>query len=338
MKRMLSLWLLTALAVVSMTACGGGHKSNRRDPSTDTIALQACPQFRSDNAMNDIVTQCDFGARVPGSEAWDLCSQWIVERFRALGLDTEVQATEVTAWDGNRLPCRNIMARMNPGAADRILLCAHWDSRPWADNDPDEKNHRTPVPAANDGASGVAVLLELARVLTADGKVGTGIDFVCFDAEDSGAPQWAEGEEDTSETWCLGSQHWAKEAERNGYRARFGVLFDMVGGRGATFAMEGVSRHYAEPVVQLIWHLAQQLGYAAYFPLTDGGYVTDDHLPLNQTAHVPTVDIVPSHDDGPSSFGPTWHTVNDTPENIDPNVLEAVGQTVLQLIYNDYAE
>ncbi len=338
-KRRTSLFLGCLLAgFLLFTACDNGRKSNRRDATTDTIALQACPRFEADSAMQYIVEQCEFGPRVPGSEAWDRCSQWIQSRFKRMGIDVEVQSTEVTAWDGTKLPCRNIIARINPSASDRLLLCAHWDCRPWADNDPDEQNHHKPILAANDAASGVAMLIELARQIVADGTLKTGIDLVCFDVEDYGAPQWAEGEEDTSDTWCLGSQYWSRQAAENGYKARFGILFDMVGGRGATFSMEGFSRHYADPIVLMLWHLARQIGYSHYFPLTDGGFVTDDHVPVNQIAHVPTIDIIPHHEDGPSSFGPTWHTLSDTPENIDPNVLEAVGQSVLQLIYNDNAE
>lgn len=286
--------------------------------------------------MHTIVAQCELGPRVPGSEAWKLCGDSIVAWFTELGLEVEEQQTTVTRYDGQTIPCRNITARLNANDPDRILLCTHWDSRPWADNDPDEANHKRPVLAANDGASGVAVLRELARVLTSDGTIGTGIDFVCFDAEDCGTPQWADIENDSEEsTWCLGSKVWSTEAAQANYGARFGILFDMVGGRGSTFSRESVSMHYAQPVVELLWHIAQQLGYGHYFPLRDGGGIVDDHVNVNQIARVPCIDIVPYHTDGPSSFGPTWHTVSDTPENIDPNVLEAVGQSVLQLIYND---
>jgi len=290
--------------------------------------------------MLSIEKQCEYGPRVPGSEAWRKCGDWIAERFRLLGCDVEEQTTQVTTYDGTQIPCRNIIAKYNSSNPDRILLCAHWDSRPWADNDPDEKNHHKPILAANDGASGVAVMLELARVIAQDSlPIKTGIDFICFDAEDYGCPQWAENDNiETSETWCLGSAYWAQQAAENQYRARFGVLFDMVGGRGSTFSMEGVSKEYAEPIVQMLWHIAHQIGYGHYFPIRDGGYMIDDHVPVNRIARVPCIDIIPYHTDGPSNFGPTWHTVNDTPENIDTNVLEAVGQSVLQLIYNDNAE
>ncbi len=333
----IKIFFLSAICI-ALCSCNGRTRGGADRP--DTIAMQPCPTFQSDSAMQSIVTQCEFGPRVPGSDGWKRCGQWIADQFKALGLQVEEQNASVTAYDGSSIPCKNIIARLNPENKDRILLCAHWDSRPWADNDPNEMYHKTPILAANDGASGVAVMLELARVMTRDSlKVKTGIDFICFDAEDYGTPQWAENDStDTSETWCLGSTFWARQAVENQYRARFGILFDMVGGRGSTFAMEGVSKEYAEPVVQMLWHIAHQIGYGHYFPLTDGGYMVDDHVPVNRIAHVPCVDIIPYHTDGPSNFGPTWHTMNDTPENIDTNVLEAVGQSVLQLIYNDNAE
>ena len=323
--------------VFLLLAAGCGHKTTQGD-RPDTIALQPCPQFVAENAMQHIVKQCELGPRVPGTAAWKACGDSIVSWFTALGLTVTEQQTTVKMYDGTDYPCRNITASLNPENRDRILLCAHWDSRPWADNDPDEANHKKPVPAANDGASGVAVMLELARILAAADSIQTGIDFVCFDAEDAGHPQWDE-QEDASETgeggWCLGSRYWAEQALASGYQARFGILFDMVGGRGSTFSREGYSLQYAQPVVDLLWHIAQQIGYGHYFPLKEGGYITDDHVNVNQIARVPCIDIVPYHTDGPSSFGPTWHTLSDTPENIDPNVLEAVGQSVLQLLYND---
>ncbi len=334
MRNILYLLLPFAAVCCMAASCKGRTQSTRK--KADTITMVRCPKFQADSAMQYIVKQCDFGPRVPGTEAWAQCSEWIVNKFQGMGCETEVQATEVKVWDGTMVPCRNIIARINPQAADRILLCAHWDSRPWADNDTDEKNHKVPVLAANDGASGVAVILELARNIMQDSaKITLGIDLVCFDVEDMGAPEWAEVYESDGDEWCLGSLYWASRAAQDGYRARFGILFDMVGGRGSTFAMEGISRHYADPIVQLLWNTAKQLGYGHFFPKKDGGYITDDHINVNRIAQIPTIDIIPYHEDGPSNFGPTWHTVNDTPENIDPNVLEAVGQSVLQLIYNE---
>ena len=321
-----------AIVTLALSACGGKTKSETR--SADTIALAACPTFSASNAMRHIQAQCDFGPRVTGSEASRLCGDYIAAQFRQYGATVEEQTAEVTTWDGSKLMARNITARTNPDTPDRILLCAHWDSRPWADNDPDEANHHTPVLAANDGASGVAVMLELCRLLQTQ-PLSVGVDMVCFDAEDMGTPQWAEAETYESATWCLGSAAWAQAALEAGYQARYGVLLDMVGGRGTTFSREQHSMRFAQPIVSVFWQLAGQLGYRPFFPLTDGGYVTDDHVNVNAIAGIPCIDIIPYCQDGPSSFGPTWHTIHDTPDNIDPNVLEAVGQTLTQLIYNE---
>ena len=319
------------LLLLLLVSCGGKTK---QAGGRDTIPMQPCPKFVAGNAMQHIQQQCALGPRVPGTAAWRACGDSIVAWFSALGLDVEEQETTVTLYDGSQFPCRNIIAHINPDNTDRILLCAHWDSRPWADNDADKRNHHTPVPAANDGASGVAVMLELARIISAADDLKTGIDFVCFDVEDCGTPQWDEGDYEEN-SWCLGSRYWSEQAAENRYQARFGILFDMVGGRGSTFSREGYSMQYATPVVEMLWHIARQLGYGHYFPLRDGTFITDDHVCVNQIAQVPCIDIIPYHTDGPSGFGPTWHTLQDTPENIDPNVLEAVGQSVLQLIYND---
>lgn len=328
MKRLLPIILLAV--VVS-----GCHKQTKFVPGPDdTIALQACPQFDSLRAMATVEAQCKFGPRVAGSEASRLCGDYLIKELRALGLEVEEQTSEATRYDGEPVSVRNIIARLNPEARSRFLLCAHWDSRPWADQDADSTLHRTPILGANDGASGVAVLLEMARCLK-EQPIQSGVDFVLFDAEDMGTPTWAENDSvDTTPTWCLGSQAWASKAFMEGYDAMAGVLFDMVGGRGTSFAREGLSVYHAKNIVDTLWQIARQLGYADIFQDRDGGYLVDDHAPVNQTANIPCVDIVANNPTG-VSFGPTWHTTQDTPENIDPHVLRAAGQTVLQWIYNE---
>ena len=347
-QKLLSLSVLPAIVILLLASCGG--QSKKKPVTADTIALAPCPRFQADSAMLYIHEQCSFGPRVTGSDAAQRCGDYIAERFKAFGAEVEEQTGDVTVWDGSKLPARNIIARIPPrpatdgdsasadgqtaSAPNRILLCAHWDSRPWADNDPDEANHHSPILAANDGASGVAVLLEICRLLQQQ-PPSVGIDMVCFDAEDMGTPEWAEDRIGSSDTWCLGSRLWAERAKAEGYKARYGILLDMVGGRGATFAREGISQELAQHVVGRVWQLAGQLSYRQFFPLTDGGHITDDHINVNLIAHVPCIDIIPYYREGPSSFGPTWHTIDDTPDNIDPNVLDAVGQTITQLIYNE---
>ena len=313
-----------------------GRETARKTKTAEAIALAPCPRFDADSAMLFIEEQCAFGPRVTGSKESQLCGDYIAARFRQYGADVTEEEDEVRLYDGSTLKARNIIASLNKENTDRLLLCAHWDSRPWADNDPNEENWEKPVLAANDGASGVAVLMELCRLMQQQ-PIPVGIDFVCFDAEDLGAPEWETLDNEAEDSWCLGSKVWAEKAREKGYKARYGILLDMVGGRGSTFSRERLSRRYAEPVVEKVWNMAHQLGFGHYFRQRDGGNLMDDHVYVNLVACIPCIDIVPYFVDGPSSFGPTWHTIHDTPENIDPNVLVAVGQTLTQILYNEAA-
>ena len=322
------------IAGILLSACPAcRYSTGNQTAGKDTIAMAQAPDFNADSAYAYTAAQCEFGPRVPNSEAHRQCGEYIAGTFKRFGAKVIDQYADLTAYDGTILKSRNIIASYNPEADTRILICGHWDSRPWADNDPDPKNHHTPVLAANDAASDVAVMLEMARLIQQH-PLNIGVDFICFDSEDYGMPQWEEdnGREDG---WCLGSQYWSANPHVYGYRARFGILMDMVGGQGSTFHQEGFSRNYAAQVVDLVWKTAAQLGYGNYFPSSEGGYVTDDHVPVNRTAQIPCIDIVPHFTDAPSSFGPTWHTVNDNMDHIDKRVLKAVGQTVLQVIYNE---
>ena len=334
MKKSVFSFVLALAAVVvacSCASCKNAAKSAATDP--DTVALVG-PTFRADSAYAFAAKQCSFGERTMNSKAHDLCGDWIVSKLREFGMKVETQDAELTGWDGTKLRSRNIIARFHPERTTRILLCAHWDSRPWADNDPDSTNWRKPVMAANDGASGVAVMLELARLMRNDTTLKVGVDFVCFDAEDYGTPQWVDNP-DGSDTWALGAQYWAEHLPQ-GYEARYGILLDMVGGEGAHFYEEGVSKQYAGEIVNKVWRTASQIGYGSFFPMKDGGMITDDHVPVNEKAGIPCIDIIAFYPDcQQSSFGPTWHTVNDTMEHIDPNVLKAVGQTVVQVLYTE---
>lgn len=297
------------------------------------------PVFNADSAYAFTKAQCDFGPRNMNSRGHDLCGEWIVNKFREYGCKVTTQRANLTGYDGTTLRSCNIMASINPEATTRILLCAHWDSRPWADNDPDQSNWKKPIIAANDAASGVAVMLELARIIN-NGKAEKalrpqlGVDFVCFDAEDWGTPQWADVPDD-ADSWALGAQYWSKNLPQ-GYEARYGILLDMVGGVRAQFFQEGISLQYAPEIVKKVWRSAREVGFGSYFPKRMGGMVTDDHVPVNRYAKIPTIDIIPFYPDcKQSGFGPTWHTLADNMENIDRNTLRAVGQTLVQVIYKE---
>ena len=318
--------LFYIVAGLCLFGCGNTQKS-----ATETMKTEqpVGPAFSADSALLYCQQQCDFGPRTMNSEAHERCAKWIADKFRQAGMQVSLQQATLTGYDGTPLQATNIIASYRPEQKERIMLCAHWDSRPWADNDPDEANHKKPVLAANDGASGVAVMLEIARLL--DSEIG--IDFVCFDAEDWGVPQWADYKGNDGDTWALGAQYWSTHHD-DGHKPRFGILLDMVGGQGARFYQEGVSLYYAPNIVRRVWAAAETVGFGSYFPNEEGGQITDDHVPVNQKAGIPCIDIIPHYPDcAQSSFGPTWHTVKDDMEHLDKNTLQAVGQTLIQVIY-----
>ncbi len=326
-KRSLSR-ILIMTAVALLCACGTSKKSQGSEQTVVSI------EFNADSAYAFCAAQCDFGPRIMNSEAHEQCSQWIQQQFHQYGYQVQTQQADLKGYDGTILKSTNILATKSATAdKPRIMICAHWDSRPWADNDPDEANWRKPVMAANDGASGVAVMLELARLLTRHDSANYAVDFICFDAEDWGIPQWED--EADSDSWALGAQYWAGNQQGNTSNYQFAVLLDMVGGQGARFYREGFSMKYARHIVEQIWQAANTAGYGTIFPLKDGGFVTDDHLPVNEKAGIPCVDIINHYPEcEQSSFGPTWHTVNDDMQHIDRHTLKAVGQTLVQLIYS----
>ena len=318
-----------------VTSCG----LRKQAASNDVAVLQPVgPAFCADSAFAFCEAQCEFGPRTMNSQAHEDCGVWIMEKFKSYGMSVTPQKALLKGYDGTMLRATNIIASYRPDLTDRILICAHWDSRPWADNDPDESNWHKPVLAANDGASGVAVMLELARLLSPDSCLLTpslGIDFLCFDAEDWGFPQWEEAN-DPGDTWALGAQYWAANPHVDGYKARYGILLDMVGGQGAQFYQEQQSLRYARSIVDKVWRASQVVGFGSFFPTREGVGITDDHLPVNRVAKIPCIDIIPYYPDcAQSSFGPTWHTVNDDMAHIDRNTLQAVGQTLVQVLWSE---
>ncbi|MBO7140612.1 MAG: M28 family peptidase [Prevotella sp.] len=341
--------LAVAVIATALLSCGNSKGGTSAGETKTKAAIeQVGPTFSADSAYAFCQKQCDFGPRTMNSEAHEKCGQWIAQKFASYGLEVIEQRATLKGFDGTPLLSNNIIASYRPELKERILICAHWDSRPWADNDPDEANWTKPVLAANDGASGVAVMLEIARILaptnlpqggeaiesgdsaTASLPFGAfGVDFICFDAED-----W--GNDGYPDSWALGAQYWAAHPHREGYTARYGILLDMVGGQGARFFCEGFSMYYAPKIVKKVWRAADDLGYGSIFVQKDGGTITDDHGPVNNVAGIPCIDIIPYYPDcRESSFGPTWHTVNDDMAHIDPNTLKAVGQTLIQVIFSE---
>lgn len=350
------LYFLSAILILVGVGIFLLHQKQKTDEAADSteesrmdsIMTVVVNSFNADSAYMFCARQCAFGARVMNTSAHDACGDYIVEQFRRFGLTVTEQKCQLTAFDGTSLEGRNIIASTNPEAEHRVLICAHWDSRPWADNDPIPTNRTQPVMGANDGASGVAVMLELARVMGAENqeqgtanprfKIQTlmpesfGIDFICLDAEDYGI-------ENDDESWALGAQYWAAHPHKEGYKADFGILLDMVGGVGSHFYRELFSEHYASWLVDKVWECASLIGNGAYFLNMQGGGVTDDHKPINDIAGIPTIDIIAYYPDCPqSSFGPTWHTVSDTMDAIDRNVMKAVGETLIAVLLRQAAQ
>lgn len=324
MKKLIFAVLLLATAASCNNS--GGSKVEEQEYVTDV------PVFCEDSAYSYVAAQCSFGPRTVNSVAHDSCGNYIASKFRSFGAEVTEQYADTKLYDGTPIKLRNIIASYNPDMPVRLLVCAHWDSRPWADHDENEANHRLPIDGANDGASGVGVILELARQIQ-QAAPEVGVDFICFDAEDCGMPQWADDGNDHESTWCLGSQHWAAFRHKEGYMARYGILLDMVGGSNSQFHKEGFSMHFAPGIVDKIWAAARRIGYSNYFVSETGGYITDDHLPVNRSG-IPCVDVIASDaEDG--GFCSTWHTMDDNIDHISRQTLKAVGQTMMEVIYNE---
>lgn len=288
------------------------------------------PEFDKDSAYAYVDRQVQFGPRVPNSEAHKACARYLANELERFGAKIYVQETILTAYNGDKLEASNIIGVYNPDQKKRVLLFAHWDSRPYSDRD-EEKYHYTPIDGADDGASGVGVLLEIARQIGMKG-IGIGVDIIFFDAEDYGPPEFLKNNT-TPHPWCLGTQFWAKNPHIPGYKADFGILLDMVGSKNATFYKEATSRSYAAPIVEKVWSAARELGYGRFFINADEGGIVDDHQYVISGRNIPSIDIINLDPDTSHSFGAYWHTQNDTMDNIDRETLKAVGQTVLEVIY-----
>ncbi|RME97977.1 MAG: M28 family peptidase [Bacteroidetes bacterium] len=323
--------LLGLLAiVVVLSDCGGPEPKAPQESQTPKPKKVSIPAFNADSAYALIEKQVSFGPRVLGSEGHDQAKEWLINQFEELGWKVIRQDFTAEVYTGEKFPATNIIAQMNPEATDRILLAAHWDTRHVADSPLSTERQDEPILGADDAGSGVAVLLEIARQLTAT-PISTGIDIVLFDAEDYG--QSGAGAPDS---YALGSQFWARNVHTP-YKPRFGILLDMVGAEGAQFKIEGYSYLYAREYVDKIWTLAKRMGKNNYFVFEEGGGVTDDHYYVNTIAQIPMLDIINLAGSDATAFGAHWHTHQDNLDIIDKNTLRAVGQVVLAVLYRDEA-
>lgn len=326
------LLFLTALLLI-FVSCDNKNNSKQVSQSEPQSNVVRVPDFNADSAYNFVKKQLDFGPRVPGTMSHARCAEWFIDFFNKKADTVYVQDFRTRLYDGRGIDGKNIIAVFNPEAKKRIVLAAHWDSRPFADHDPDEKNWNTPIDGANDGASGVGIIMELARLLN-ENPVNIGVDMILFDLEDYGAPHYLNYM--SNDDWALGSQYWSKNPHIRNYRAYFGILLDMVGAPDPLFPKEYYSQQYASWVSNEVWRVARDLGYTEYFTNELGHPINDDHISMNLIAKIPTIDIIHlEENDDNGSFYPYWHTLGDNIEQIDSKTLGMVGDVVLNVIYNN---
>jgi len=285
------------------------------------------PLFSADSAYQFIEKQLAAGPRVPGSEGHTITKKFIREKLQSYGGQRNVYSQNFDKIVyGDTLNLTNMIASFGTSHTDRIVLAAHWDTRPEAEKDPD--NPDTPIPGADDGGSGVGVLLELARVLK-ENPVPIGVDIILFDGEDFGKPS-------DLEFYFLGSREWGNNPPVPGYNPRFGILLDMVGGRNAVFSKEGYSMQYSPSLVNEIWSIAKEKGYGDLFIEEQGAPISDDHVIVQRLTGIPMINIIHHRvgDNGKVIFPEYWHTQGDNLTIISTQTLQAVGDVLLELIYN----
>lgn len=319
---------LTAITLVFIAACGNETTTPKTEtpPTTVEVKKIPTPDFNPDSAYAFTQAQVDFGPRVPGTQAHAKCADYLSTKLKSYGFDVLIPSGQTAkTYDQKQFALKNIIASFNPDAQKRILICSHWDTRHITESDTKDKDK--PGDGANDGASGVAVALEIARVVSKT-KPNVGVDIIYFDLEDY-------GDNGDEESWCLGSKYWATHLHKPDYYATYGILLDMVGGPEATFVKEAYSVQQAPDVVEKVWNAASNLGYGNYFLAQTKNFVgADDHVPVNQDAHIPCIDII-SYNQATGGFPDYHHTHQDNMQLIDKNTLKAVGQTLLEVIYSE---
>lgn len=319
------LFVFPALLLLLSTSSCTGNKDVDADTSETKVSIvtQKYPDFSADTAYAFIQKQVDFGYRIPGTQSHVRCADWLYAKLKMYCDTVYYQRATAVTWDKKTIPVYNIIGVFNPKAVQRGLFASHWDSRPWADNDTVRKTE--PIAAANDGASGVGVLLEIARNLKKN-PPKYGIDIVFFDAEDYGKSEY-------ENSYCLGSQHWAKYPHIAKYKAQFGVLLDMVGGKDAIFGREALSMQQAGWVMNHTWAIAEELGYGNTFSNETVTPITDDHHYVFQGSQIPMIDII-QYDPARSTFAHYWHTHADNMGSVSKETLQKVGKTMSALMFN----
>lgn len=317
---------------VLLFAAACSSPERKAESAIEPLVAKPYPTFNPDSAYAFIQKQVNFGPRVPETAGHAATKAWLIQKLEGYDFAVQSQDFEAKTYDGLSWDLSNIIASYNPQATKRILLAAHWDSRRIADKDTVRLDE--PIDGANDGASGVGVLLEIARsIASQELKPDVGIDIILFDGEDDGEPDLAQGRDNSQIWWCLGSQYWSKNKHVPNYSAYYGILVDLVGAKGAHFFQEGYSRKYASGILKKVWDNAAQIGQGDFFVNQDSPEILDDHVFVNVNANIPMIDIIEFSPD--YGFGYYHHTHADDMEIIDRRTLQAVGETVLFTIYQE---
>jgi len=315
--------------LILLSSCDNDSQRSAHTKKEPKVEIHV-PDFNADSAYRYVAEQVALGPRVPNTPAHEAGANYLANKLKEYTSTVIVQEFQERAYDKTVLNGKNIIAQFNPKAKKRILLASHWDSRPFADHDPDEANHHTAIDGANDGASGVGILIEMARLMAKDAP-NVGVDIILFDLEDYGVPKFENYSDNDS--WAMGSRYWANNPHDPSYTANFGILLDMVGAKNAVFKMEYYSMYFAPNIVKKVWKQAAILGYDSSFIFEDGGMVMDDHIPVNDVLKIPMIDIIHYDPATESGFFPHWHTINDNMDQIDKLSLKMVGETLMHVVY-----
>jgi hypothetical protein len=318
--------------IIGVLLLSNSCKQNTQTVGQNETKKVIVPTFNPDSAYQYTFNQVTFGPRVPNTEAHRQCGNYLAGELRRFGATVVEQEAVLYTYNRVALNARNIIGSFQPANKKRILLFAHWDSRPFADQDSNPANRQTPVDGANDGAGACGILLEIARQIAFQ-QPAVGIDLIFFDAEDWGAPESALP---IHGGWCLGSEYWAQHPHVPDYKANYGILLDMASARNALFYKEAYSMRNAAQIVKKVWEAAQIEGYGSYFVNRNGGSIQDDHIEVYKYLKIPCIDIIQYDPDTSTGFGSYWHTLNDNMGAVSKETQKAVGQTILYVLYNEH--
>jgi len=321
------LCIIVIISIASLMSCGGDTATaTKAEPKKAPVKI---PAFNAEGAYAHLEKQLSFGPRNPGSEGHVACKDWMIKQFEEYGAEVIAQNFTANLYTGDSYPAWNIIAQFNPKHKKRVILSAHWDTRFIGEEDDDKEMREKPIPGADDGGSGTAVLIEIAKIL-GENPIDLGVDIILWDAEDQGQRGVRQ-----DELWCLGSQYWSKNKHTKKYRAKYGINLDMIGAKNPRFGKEQYSQMYAKVTLDKFWALAQNMGYKDMFVNETVGAITDDHMFVNKLAKIPMIDIINTPIGNKNAFIKEWHTHDDDISAIDKRSLRIVGQVVTAAIYKE---